>query len=106
MLTRIKFVAMIRLFKEADSRERLATREADHGEEYKQLPVCDEREKLGVATLKGPGKRKNEAQPSGATAAALRCNKVSRVMATIAARLLEVPHLGFLVDFGIVGSKP
>ena len=60
----------------------------------KQLPVCDERKKLPVATLKGPksGWVRGfipDTQLSDVTAAVLQYFTVSRVAATIAARWVK-----------------
>ena len=45
------------------------------------------------------------AQLFGVTAAVLRYNTVSRVMATAAARWLKLPRLGYSDDFGMVAAE-
>ena len=63
-----------------------------------------------VSNLKVPtsGKMRgliSRTKPFGATAAVLRCDAVSRAMATVAVRRLERPCLGSFDDFGAVATE-
>ena len=78
---------------------------ADYRDTYKQPLVRDEHKMLAVATLKGPASGTvrgfiPRTQLFGATAAGVRYNTVSMVLATMAARRLRIPRLGFSEDFG------
>ena len=77
-------------------RRPLAMAKADHADAYKQLPVTTNDELAAAVTLKGPvdGQRYGfipHTQLFGSTAAALHYNCLSRVIASLACRVLEIP---------------
>ena len=90
--------------------ENLAMAKADHRDAYKQLPVKEDHKMLAVVTLKEPdtGEMRGfipQTQLFGATAAVLHYNTVSRVMASLAARWLKIPCMGYFDDFGIITTE-
>ena len=95
------------MFRGEHVEESRAFARADHRAAYKQLPVCEECERLDVEPLGGPNSIKMrdpilQTQLFGATAAAWIYNSVSRVMAGITARWLKLVRMGCFGDFGII----
>ena len=82
---------------------------ADGRAEYKQSPVSEERGELVAVTLLGQHAEKMRGfiprtQPFGATAAVLRYDAASRIMATAPARWLRAACVGYSDDFGIIAE--
>ena len=73
---------------------------ADHADAYKQLPVATKDELAAAVTLKGPVGGEwygfiPHTQLLGSTAAALHYNCLSRVIASLACRVLKIPRVGY-----------
>ena len=80
---------------------------ADHADAYKQLPVATKDELAAVVTLKDlvDGQWYGfipRTQLFGSTAAVLHYNCLSRVIASLACRILKIPCVGYYDDFGII----
>ena len=80
---------------------------ADHADAYKQLPVTTKDELAAVVTLKDlvGGQWYGfipRTQLFGSTAAVLHYNCLSRVIASLACRILKIPCVGYYDDFGII----
>ena len=83
---------------------------ADHADAYKQLPLMQGGELTAVVTLQSPqdGLRYGflpKTQLFRSTAAVLHYNCLSRVIAILACRILELPCVGYCDDFSIVAPK-
>ena len=83
---------------------------ADHAEAYKQLPVATRDELAAAVSLKSPadGSRYGfipRTQLCGSTAALLRYNCLSTVIASLACRALKIPRIGHSDDFGMVAPE-
>ena len=83
---------------------------ADRADAYKQLPVTTNDELAAVVTLKDPidGRRYGfipHTQLFGSTAAALHYHCLSRVIASLACRVLEIPYVRCYGDFGPILPK-
>ena len=88
-------------------RRPLAIAKADHADAYKQLPVATKDELAAVVTLKDlvDGRWYGfipRTQLFGSTAAVLHYNCLSRVIASLACRILKIPCVGYYDDFGII----
>ena len=88
-------------------RRPLALAKADHADAYKQLPVTTKDELAAAVTLKDPVDGQwygfiPRTQLFGSTAAALHYNCLSRVIASLACRMLKIPCVGYYDDFGII----
>ena len=88
-------------------RRPLAMAKADHADAYKQLPVTTKDELAAVVTLKDlvDGNWYGfipRTQLFGSTAAVLHYNCLSRVIASLACRILKIPCVGYYDDFGII----
>ena len=80
---------------------------AGHADAYKQLPVTTKDELAAAVTLKDLAGGKwygfiPRTQLFGSAAAALRYNCLSRVIASLACRILEIPCVGYYDDFGVI----
>ena len=83
---------------------------ADHADAYKQLPLKKEDELTAVATLQSPEDEKcygfiPKTQLFGSAAAVLRYNCLSRVIASLACRVLKLPCVGYCGDFAIAAPR-
>ena len=83
---------------------------ADHKDAYKQLPVRGDPQCFAEVVLKDPpsgeiGGFIPKSQLAGAAAAALNYNAVSRAMATVAARWLRIPRMGYFDDVGVITTE-
>ena len=88
-------------------RRPLAMAKADRADAYKQLPVTTEDELAAVVTLKDlvDGQWYGfipRTQLFGSTAAVLHYNCLSRVIASLACRILKIPCVGYYDDFGLI----
>ena len=77
---------------------------------YKQLPARGDQQSFAVVALKNPTSGRMggfipKTQLFGATIAVLNYNTVSRVMATVAARWLEIPRTDNFDDFGTITTE-
>ena len=93
-------------YREGDSRP-LAMAKADRADAYKQLPVTTQDELTAVVTLKDlvDGRWYGfipRTQLFGSTAAVLHYNCLSRIIASLACRILKIPCVGYYDDFGII----
>ena len=89
----------------------LGSAKADHEAAYKQLPLRPEKGRLATITHRDPSTGGRMAFPpntglSGGATAILRYNCLCRITATLATRLLGIPTLGFLDDFGLATPLP
>ena len=89
----------------------LGSAKADHEAAYKQLPLRPEKRRLATITHRDPSTGGRMAFPpntglSWGTTAILRYNCLSRITVTLATRLLGIPPLGFLDDFGLATPLP
>ena len=88
----------------------LAMAKADHADAYKQLPLKAEDEQAAVVTLQSPEDGKwygfiPKTQLFGSTAAVLHYNCLSRVIASLACRILKLPCVGYYDDFAIIAPR-
>ena len=91
-------------------RRPLAMAKADHADAYKQLPATTEDELAAAVTLKNPAGGQwygfvPHTQLFGSTAAALHYNCLSRVVASLACRVLKIPCVGYYDDFGLISPE-
>ena len=86
---------------------KLAMGKADHEDAYKHLPLRPEDRDLAAVTLRCHDDGKHycflsRTQLFGSTSAVLQYNCLSRVIATLAVRLLKIPVMGYYDDFGLI----
>ena len=104
-------VAQICTFFRAEGETRpSAMAKAGRADAYKQLPMEELDELAAAITLKQPRKKKRfgfipKTQLFGSAAAVLRYNCLSRVLASLACRYLNLPCVGYYDDFAIVAPK-
>ena len=101
------FSSLIKLMTKLAPSLPLGFAKADHSDAYKQLPLRPDHRGLAAITLREPSSGRwrcflPNTQVFGSTTAVLQYNCLSRVIATLARRLLKIPVMGYFDDFGIV----
>ena len=84
---------------------------ADHGDAYKHPPLCPDQRELAATPSLDPSSREWESflpntQLFGCTTDALQYNCLSRIIATLATRLLNIPNMVYCGDFRLVTLPP
>ena len=91
-------------------RRPLAMATADHADAYKKLPATTNDELASAVTLRRPADGEwygfiPHTQLFGASAAVLRYNCFSRVIASLTCRVIKIPRVGYYDDFGIISPE-
>ena len=102
---------MVELMIENAPSSSLGFAKADHSDAYKQLPLRPDQRELAATSLRGPrpGESKSflpNTQLFGSTTAVLQYSCLSRIIATLARRLLKNPLVGYFDDFRLVAPLP
>ena len=101
------FTALTTLLRALHPTAPLAMGKADHEDAYKQLPLLPSDRKMAAVTLKCPLDGNYYCfltctQLFGSVSAVLQYNCLSRIIATLAVRLLKIPVMGYYDDFGLI----
>ena len=101
------FTSLTNLLRDLMPNASLAMGKTDHEDAYKNVPLAPNDQDLAAVTLKCHSDGKpycflTRTQLFGSISAVLQYNCLSRIIASLAVRLLNIPVMGYYDDFGII----